>query len=39
MATNNRIFVSFAIDDANLRTLLVGQGRTRTPLSPLSTCP
>lgn len=27
MAKNNRIFISFAIEDASLRTLLVGQGR------------
>lgn len=34
MATKNRVFVSFAIEDANLRTLLVGQGRNEnTPFS------
>jgi len=34
VATKNRIFVSFAIEDANLRTLLVGQGRNEnTPFS------
>ena len=34
MAANNRIFVSFAIDDANLRTLLVGQGKNEdTPFA------
>jgi hypothetical protein len=27
MVTNHRIFTSFAIEDANLRTLLVGQSR------------
>lgn len=29
MAKNFRIFTSFAIEDANLRTLLVGQGRNK----------
>lgn len=34
MAKNNRIFISFAIEDANLRTLLVGQGlNAKTPFS------
>lgn len=34
MAKNNRIFISFAIEDANLRTLLVGQGKNeKTPFS------
>jgi hypothetical protein len=34
MVTNNRVFVSFAIEDANLRTLLVGQGKNEnTPFS------
>ncbi len=34
MAKNNRIFISFAIEDANLRTMLVGQGRNeKTPFS------
>lgn len=34
MAKNNRVFISFAIDDANLRTFLVGQGRNeKTPFS------
>lgn len=34
MAKNNRIFISFAIEDANLRTLLVGQGENeKTPFS------
>lgn len=34
MAKNFRIFTSFAIEDANLRTLLVGQGRNnKTPFS------
>jgi len=34
MAKNNRIFISFAIEDANLRTLLVGQGKhEKTPFS------
>ena len=34
MATNNRVFTSFAIEDANLRTLLVGQARNES--SPFS---
>jgi hypothetical protein len=29
MAKNFRIFTSFAIEDANLRTMLVGQGRNK----------
>lgn len=29
MATKFRIFTSFAIEDANLRTMLVGQGRNK----------
>ena len=29
MAMNFRIFTSFAIEDANLRTMLVGQGRNK----------
>ena len=29
MATKFRIFISFAIEDANLRTMLVGQGRNK----------
>lgn len=34
MAKNNRVFISFAIEDANLRTLLVGQGKNeKTPFS------
>lgn len=34
MATKNRVFVSFAIEDSNLRDLLVGQGRNdKTPFS------
>ena len=34
MAINNRIFVSFAIEDANLRDFLIGQGRNaQTPFS------
>jgi hypothetical protein len=34
MATTNRTFISFAIEDANLRDLLVGQGRNeKTPFS------
>jgi len=34
MAANNRVFISFAIEDANLRTLLVGQGKKEnTPFS------
>ena len=32
MATKNRIFIAFAIEDANLRTFLVGQARNeRSP--------
>ena len=34
MATDNRVFISFAIEDANLRTLLVGQARNEA--SPFS---
>lgn len=30
MAANNRIFISFAIEDANLRTLLVGQAKNES---------
>lgn len=30
MAKNNRVFTSFAIEDANLRDLLVGQGRNQS---------
>ena len=34
MAKKKRIFISFAIEDANLRTLLVGQGKNeKTPFS------
>lgn len=34
MATKYRIFISFAIEDANLRDLLVGQGKNeKTPFS------
>ncbi len=34
MASKNRIFVSFAIQDTNLRDLLVGQGKNeKTPFS------
>lgn len=34
MATNNRVFISFAIEDKNLRDLLVGQARNEsTPFS------
>jgi hypothetical protein len=34
MATNNRVFISFAIEDANLRTFLVGQGKNEnTPFT------
>ncbi len=34
MVTNNRIFISFAIEDSKLRDLLVGQGRNeRTPFT------
>lgn len=34
MAQNNRIFTSFAIEDSNLRDLLVGQARNeRTPFA------
>ncbi|MEI6167100.1 MAG: hypothetical protein WCS52_07885 [bacterium] len=34
MSKNNRVFISFAIEDANLRTLLVGQGKHEdTPFS------
>jgi hypothetical protein len=34
MATKFRIFTSFAIEDANLRTMLVGQGRNKkTPFA------
>lgn len=34
MATTHRIFISFAIEDARLRTFLVGQGKNeKTPFS------
>ncbi|MCL5279439.1 MAG: nucleoside 2-deoxyribosyltransferase [Planctomycetes bacterium] len=34
MANDFRVFTSFAVEDANLRTLLVGQGRNnRTPFT------
>lgn len=34
MATKNRVFISFAIEDSNLRDFLVGQGRNnKTPFS------
>lgn len=34
MAQNHRIFISFAVEDSNLRDLLVGQGRNeKTPFS------
>ena len=34
MAKNNRVFTSFAIEDANLRTMLVGQARNeKSPFS------
>ena len=34
MADNNRVFISFAIEDATLRTFLVGQGKSeKSPFS------